>query len=153
MRLSWQDWTADSASRRAGSVGPFYLNVFPLLLFSLSLSLPFPSFPDASRRENELSLIRAKVLGARAGRAARLALFTSRVFPDYWDSKKKKKRKGFVDGGISSRRKSIVRFRQIALWKIEAKLLTSFTFQTTNRKRWRLDGGLININCIKIFVV
>lgn len=89
MRLSWQDWTADSASRRAGSgcVGPFYCNVFPPFpSFSLS---SFPCF--SSRRENELSLIRAKVLGARASRAA-LAL--SRVLSRFQiivDDKKKKK--------------------------------------------------------------
>ena len=76
-----------SASRRAGSacVGPFYCNVFfpPFPSFSLS---SFPRF--SSRRENELSLIRAKVLGARAGRAA-LALPR---FQPIVDNKTKKKK-------------------------------------------------------------
>lgn len=129
MRLSWQDWTADSASRRAGSacVGPFYLNVFPLL-FSLSL---FLSFPDASRRENELSLIRAKVLGARARRAARLALFTSRLscFHDYcWIEKE---RKGFVDD------ERLFDFNKWLCEKIEAKVAMRKSCFSNNK----LDRG------------
>lgn len=149
MRLSWQDWTADSASRRAGSgcVGPFYCNVFPPFpSFSLS---SFPCF--SSRRENELSLIRAKVLGARASRAA-LAL--SRVLSRFQiivDGKKKKN--PFVD--FVSWRKLIFKTKNYFVynwnqsWKIREYLLYDKIlyriFSSNSRKRHKLE--------VRIFII